>query len=65
MPEIKKKLESYPKAAQGPTLEQIQEKLKRAEEKRISLNQTSPAVDDRRRAVHERRRENIQQLRKK
>jgi hypothetical protein len=34
IPEIKKKLESYSKAAQGPTLESISEKLKRAEEKR-------------------------------
>lgn len=33
-PQIKKKLESYQKAAQGPTLDQINEKLTRAEEKR-------------------------------
>lgn len=57
-PEIKKKLESYTKAAQGPTLESIEEKLRRAEEKRkLSLvNQNSPRVIERRQRVMERKR---------
>ena len=35
--EIKKKLESYSKAAKGPTLEAIQDKIKKADEKRREL----------------------------
>ena len=56
VPEIKKKLESYTKAASEPTLESIQEKLKKAEEKRrIALAVISPKVEERRRAALEKK----------
>lgn len=63
-PEIKKKLESYSKAAQGPTLESISEKLKRAEEKRkLSLmSQNSPRIMERRQRAMEKKRESDAQL---
>ena len=56
-PEIKKKLESYAKSAQGPlTLESIEEKLKKAEAKRRSTQVTSPKVEERRKVALERKR---------
>lgn len=57
-PQIKKKLESYSKAAQPATLDSIQDKLKRAEEKRkISLlSQNSPKTQERRKQAMEKKR---------
>lgn len=51
VPEIKKRLEADAKAAQGPsiTLEQIQHKLKKAEEKRrVTLANPSTRIDKKR-----------------
>ena len=58
-PEIKKKLEATAKAAQGPqiTLEQIAEKLHRAEQKRKQslINQVSPKIEERRRNIRDKK----------
>ena len=58
-PQIKKRLEQEAKAAQGPqiTLEQISDKLKRAEEKRRQslINQISPKLEERRRNIRDKK----------
>ena len=56
-PQIKKKLEMYQKAAKGPTLEQISEKLNKAHEKRQQtlMSQQSPKTIERRQLAMQRK----------